>query len=233
MSDEKLSRRDALLGLGATALVASSWPVGALARPPRPPHPSEFVRRSLPGLGGLDPKTFEYHQVRWNVKQLIRLGPGGTQRLLEDYFKYATTVPPAVFAMIRGLYEPPTKPHPKPSFKNVARRGYLRPPALGAPSPGMPMGLEHTPHYPVLWLGDFPVSLVEGYVLGGMPESAKMHYDALKADGVFRRKLRPETRTRAQAEALLGGLSAHLSATHQKIAREQIARAFKVSGPSP
>lgn len=231
MSDEKLTRRDALLGLGATALVASSWPMRAFARPPRPPHPSVFVRRSLPSLGGLDPKTFEYHQVRWNVKQLIRLGPGGTERLLDQYFKYATTVPLAVFAMIRGLYEPPTKAHPQPSFENVARRGYLRPPALGAPSPGMPVGLEHTPHYPVLWLGDFPVSLVEGYQLGGLPESAKMHFEALKTDGVFRRKALPETKTRAQAEALLGGLSVHLSASHQEMAKAQIARAFKVSGP--
>lgn len=227
MSDS-MTRRDALLGLGATTLTAALWPLDALAKPPhRPPHPIVFVRRSLSTLGGLDPATFEFHQVRWNVEQLIRVGQASAEHVLDRFFQTHKTAPDAVIAMLRGLYEVPTKAHPKPGMQNVARAGHLRPPALGAPSPAPPKDLRHTPHYPVLWLGDLPLSLVQGYALAGKAEPASMHYEALKKDGVFRTKPHPTVRSRADAEARLAKIAPHLSAHHKKLIAAQLDRVFK------
>ncbi len=100
--------------------------------------------------------------------------------------------------MVRALFEVPppgTKlPGKRDDLTTVLRPGYLRPPALGAPYPKAPKDPKAAPRYPLVLLGDVPLVVVQGYALGGHPESLKMHLDALAREGKWRvRPLNPKT----------------------------------------
>jgi len=77
---------------------------------------------------------------------------------------------------------PASGPHVRdtctPEQQAVAAGGCLRPPRLGAPVPPPPHDLRSL-RYPAFVLGDVPLSLVSGYVLGGLPEPFDMYLDAI------------------------------------------------------
>ena len=161
------------------------------------------VVAALDALGPLDGSRYDPRPVIRAVNLLQPLGAKRGVALLRRYVArrgpaLAAGPPSALFAVLRTIFEPPpaSGKAPKdactPRQREVASGGCLRPPMLGAPWPPPPKDLRSL-RYPIFVLGDIPLSLVSGYALGGHPEPASMHLEALAAVARWRAQpLRPQ-----------------------------------------
>ena len=141
-------------------------------------------------LGGHD------YDPRPAIDAVNALQPLGKERGLNVLRRYLAARPAAderggLFVVIRTLLEPPPASRPRPadactpSQQEVAAGGCWRPPRLGAPVPPPPADLSSI-RYPAFILGDVPLSVVDGYSLGGLPERLTDHLEALALRGVWR-----------------------------------------------
>ena len=185
-------------------------------------------------LSPLEAPAFEPMGVVTAVNALQPLGQTAGVEALRTFIAKTESAhsecPGAIFAVMRLLFEPPLPtPASEPyDLKTAARPGYLRPPALGAPSPPASSDPTLIPHFPILLMAGLPLSVVNGYALGGLPEPPTMHLDALCADCTWRAApLSPKTP--GEVRYLLthwGGLTPEQLA----LAFEQLAR---LEAPSP
>jgi hypothetical protein len=188
---DNISRRAALQGLGAAAvLVSAGAPLGKAWSKPKVPR--SVAAAALDQVTALTAEEFKPGAVIRAVNALQLLGLRSGVATLREWIAAGRAhkggeTPDGIFAVMRLLFEPMSGLAPEPTtsatLQSAARPGYLRPPALGQPSPAPQEDLKLTPYFPVLLMGDIPLSLVNGYMLGGLPEPAEMHLDAL-CDGV-------------------------------------------------
>ncbi|MGK0358549.1 MAG: hypothetical protein ACI9U2_000838 [Bradymonadia bacterium] len=144
----------------------------------------------LDALGPLDARAYDPVPVIAAVNHLQPMGKAKGVAAIRTWLKARRAAkmqpPTAIFAVLRVLLR-------APSGVSLATR--LRPPALGGPVPApTEMQTAHLPNFPILILDDVPMSVVEGYVLGGLPESAGMYLKYLEAGGQWRAaKLAPKS----------------------------------------
>lgn len=141
----------------------------------------------LDAVGVLDGRDYDPRPVILAVNALQPLGKERGVALLRRYLaaRPAADERGALFIVLRTLLDPPqdtAKPKPAdactPSQQAVAAAGCWRPPRLGGPVPPAPADLRSL-RFPAFILGDVPLSLVSGYVLGGEAEPLVVHLDAL------------------------------------------------------
>lgn len=165
-------------------------------------EPPEF--RLLDAVGPLESDVYSPAPVVAAINALQPLGRARATALLSAYVGARTAHHllnrGALFAVVRVLYEPPAAKPPFPPNACTPRQtellsgGCLRPPRLGAPVPSPPEDLRSL-RYPFFVLGDVPLSLVSGYVLGGDPESLTAHIKEISAaaTGWLAHPLKPKT----------------------------------------
>lgn len=140
--------------------------------------------------------------AKFNPSHTIRavnaLQPLGKQIGVEVLWEYCRLNPDddnnGLFATMRTVFEIPGDVPPQQGDyegPRVVYPDYFRPPALGSPS-FWPKDLKRFPRFPVVVIDDIPLTLVNGYTLGGVPESASYHLEILAKEGGWRRQpLRP------------------------------------------
>ena len=178
---------------------------------PRPAQAADdwAIFRALDAVGPLDGHRYDPRPVIDAVNLLQPLGKARGVEVLRRYIarrgqSLHPGVPDALFVVIRTLFDPPGArrgpgaPTPPPDACTPRQRafvsdGCLRPPRLGGPQPPPPEDLRSL-RYPAFVLGDVPLSLVSGYMLGGKAEPLGMHLDALVAEAQWRpAPLRPKS----------------------------------------
>ncbi len=156
------------LGLATTAHAAS---IG---------HADAALFETLDATGPLLAGAFHPARVLDSMRALIALSPTERIAALRRYLAVRVDPPRGLFAVLRGMVQVPSRELPRAPFPGVLSPGFLRPPGLGASSPPQPDDLQRVPRWPLILLGDVPLSLVRGYVLGGLPEPLWMHLDGLE-----------------------------------------------------
>ena len=104
---------------------------------------------------------------------------GDPEATLRRYLSAQPHPPTGLFLVVRALVDEPFVATGDAAFPSVLRDGWLRPPALGAPTVVPPDDPTTHPRWPLWLVGDVPLSAVDGYQLGGLPESLVMHLDGL------------------------------------------------------
>lgn len=171
--------RCGLVMLVLCVLSSSAWAAG----------PDGAVFAALDAVGPLDGNRADPRTVIRAVNALQPLGKDKGVALLRRYFveRRPSQQPQerdGLFLVLRTLLVPPPASGPRvgdactPEQQAVAAGGCLRPPRLGAPVPSPPRDLLSL-RYPAFVLGDVPLSLVSGYVVGGHPESLEMYLDTI------------------------------------------------------
>lgn len=192
-----INRRCALQTLGALAAAAAGLRLEkAWAVKPLPPHiaAQNAAIHLLRKLSPLEAPAFEPRLVIEAINTLQPLGQAAGVAAIRAFITQTESAgrecPGALFAVMRLLFDPPSPKAPTPTepydLTTAARPGYLRPPALGAPSPPASTDPAMIPHFPILLMADLPLSVVDGYALGGQPEPPSMHLDALCAGCTWR-----------------------------------------------
>ena len=170
--------------------VALTWAVPASAAD------DTHVFAALDAVGPLDGHKYDPRPVIRAVNMLQPLGHQAGVALLRRYLaKHGRALharpPRALFVVLRTLFAPPPASGSPPTDactpaqRDFAAGGCLRPPRLGAPHPPAPKDLRSL-RYPAFILGDVPLSLVSGYMLGGQPEPLSMHLDSLNKYAYWR-----------------------------------------------
>lgn len=160
---------------------------------------------ALAAVGPLDGSRYDPGPVITAINLLQPLGPERGLAVLRKHLARTRATrsvapgPSGLFAVIRVLFDPPAREKSPPADactprqRAVAAGGCFRPPRLGGPVPAPPKDLRSL-RYPIFVLGDVPLSLVSGYILGGHPEPLGMHLDALAKAGTWRKApLKPKT----------------------------------------
>jgi len=125
------------------------------------------------------------------LRALSDLDPLMRVVVLRAYLASKPNPPGGLLAVMRCMFDVPAvaPDGPKaplgqpanPLAVPVVNAGFFRPPALGVPTPGEPSDLRTSPRWPVILLSDVPLVVVQGYALGGLPESLVDHLDGLAA----------------------------------------------------
>lgn len=138
----------------------------------RPAHAAPpTVDQILDTLGPLSGSEADPLPVIHAVNRLQPMGQAKGTAALRAWLKGRKDPPGAIFLVMRALFT-----------------GKARPPALGAPSPAPTTAeLKHLPRYPLLVLDGVPLSVVDGYLLGGLPEPPLMYLDELERTGTWTR----------------------------------------------
>ncbi len=175
-------------------LAAPAWAAGS----------DDAVFAALDAVGPLDGNRADPRTVIRAVNALQPLGKDKGVALLRRYFAERRSSQNSqerdgLFLVLRTLLVPEPASGPRvrdactPEQQAVAAGGCLRPPRLGAPVPPPPHELLSL-RYPAFVLGDVPLSLVSGYVLGGEAESLDMYLDAIApVAGWLPKPLQPKT----------------------------------------
>lgn len=160
-------------------LAAPAWATGS----------DDAVFAALDAVGPLDGNRADPRTVIRAVNALQPLGKDKGVALLRRYFAESRPSQKlqkseGLFLVLRTLLVPPPASGSRvrdactPEQQAVAAGGCLRPPRLGAPVPSPPHDLLSL-RYPAFVLGDVPLSLVSGYVLGGKAEPLDMYLGAI------------------------------------------------------
>ena len=167
------------LGLAATAAAAPL------------PSADDPLFEVLDAVGPMLADAFDPRRALAAMQALMALEPEARVAALQRYVRARTAVPDGMFAVVRALIEIPPADAPMDGWPGVLQPGVLRPPALGAPSPPQPRDLTRVPRWPVILVADVPLTLVRGYLLGGLPEPLSMHLDGLAGATWRTRPLQP------------------------------------------
>ena len=140
----------------------------------------------LDALGPLNASQYDPGPVIAAVNHLQPMGKAKGIAAIRAWLKARRVAkkgpPTAIFAVLRVLIV-------------RTNQGSLRAPRLGAPVPKpTEKQLEYLHAFPIMTLDDVPMSVVEGYALGGMAEPASMYLDYLEKEGQwFPRLLAPKS----------------------------------------
>ena len=129
----------------------------------------------LAALGPLSMSVYDPVPVIAAVNHLQPMGKAKGVAAIRAWLKgrraAKAQIPTGIYAVLRVLLPAPPKTR-------------LRPPALGAPAPTpTDEQTKHLPDFPILILDGVPLSVVDGYMLGGMAEPAGMYLDYLDKEG--------------------------------------------------
>lgn len=127
------------------------------------------VDQLLDALGPLDASGADPIPVVRAVNRLQPMGKAAGVAAIKAWLKRTQAPPGGIFLVMRALFT-----------------GESRPPALGAPVPTpTPQEQRLLPQFPLLILDDVPLSVVEGYQLGGLPEPPGRYLDHLARAGTW------------------------------------------------
>ncbi len=125
----------------------------------------------------------------------------------------------SVFLIVRLLFEPASSNEKLPAV------GLGGPGVIDSPSP------EHLPLFPLAVCKGYPFILVDGYILGGLPEPASAHVDWAEKHGKLREgPMIPEGDPLAAADALAKKLSWKPNGSGAEELKEQARMAAKTMG---
>jgi hypothetical protein len=130
------------------------------------------------------------------VNALQRLGRERAVTVLRDYLRATPRDQErrnGTFLIVRTLFEVPDPP------------GHLPMMGVGSPRPAAPADPRALPRFPIVIVDDIPFRVVGGYAVGGKPEAAEDHLEAVAHDGVLRaHPLRPPDDPLAVIDRLAG-----------------------------
>lgn len=143
---------------------------------------------NIAAIGAIDASRFDPAPLVRAVNALQPIGRDQALDVIDEYLRvhcYAlASVDESVFLLLRALFvpTPPQRAHP--------------PALLGGPSPPPPSNSADVPEFPLAVVDDLPLVLVEGYVLGGVPQPAEQHMPWYRANATIRaRPLAPRPAT--------------------------------------
>jgi hypothetical protein len=131
------------------------------------------------------------------VNALHALGKDTALDVVDEYLRVSSWLDDGgregVFLIMRTLFDVPP--------------GGMPPMMVGAPSPAEPKDKKLVPRFPLVIVGDVPLKIVRGYMLGGHPESPEDDVAAFRKIGTLRAKpLAPSTNALEEIEVAVGKL---------------------------
>lgn len=175
--------------LGASACVVSNgmW----FSSDNMPSEGQQIMTVSLKQVAEMSIESYNPKTVIDAVNALRPLGKEAALKQIEDYLKTAKGDHTGLFWVLRTLFDVP--------------QGKGFPPVLiGAPTIPPPSSADKFPRFPIVIVKDVPLLVVDGYTLGGLPESVQAHVDYFRSNGTLRQSaLDPSTSASAVSDELL------------------------------